>query len=101
MYHNSSVLDDWKTVYCFVLSSPPILFLLVDYLGIYSLGEEDVQEMEVTVSNELTQVQQGIETHESVADENDNEVINCGIFISSDSQLDVFFPNKTCKENFE
>ena len=57
-----------------------------------TLGEEDVQEMEVTVSNEFVQVQHGIEPQESLADENRNEVIDCGISIVSDPTDRCLFP---------
>ncbi|KNB45696.1 hypothetical protein JH06_0734 [Blastocystis sp. subtype 4] len=65
--------------------------MLVVFFVNNTLGEEDVLEMEVTVSNESVQVQHEIEPPESLGDENGKEVIDC----------DVFFPNKTCKENFD
>ncbi len=69
LVHYSSVLDDRKTIYCFILSSPSFLFMLVVFFVNNTLGEEDVLEMEVTVSNESVQVQHEIEPPESLGDD--------------------------------
>ncbi len=66
--------------------------MLVVFFVNNTLGEEDVLEMEVTVSNESVQVQHEIEPPESLGDENGKEVIDCGISIVFDSTNRCLFP---------
>ena len=66
--------------------------MLVVFFVNNTLGEEDVLEMEVTVSNESVQVQHEIEPPESLGDETGKEVIDCGISIVFDSTNRCLFP---------
>ena len=66
--------------------------MLVVFFVNNTLGEEDVLEMEVTVSNESVQMQHGIEPPESLGDENGKEVIDCGISIVFGSTDRCLFP---------